>query len=477
MRIPSISDLIKVLDKYENGYSKFEAFLKSCDESLLIYWRRVRSWKDKYTDSKDDRELIFEELNSDKEEDIEYNADKMRRIRLELRKKLQLFIVNQEVETTASGQRTKAEIYQKGDLINQVTAANQTALKLAAEDKELRRHYIEYLVYSDKYELTQSEEALNKAEEALNKIQLLSSLRLTLVKLNSTRFQRKELSPELKEQIETLLPSVPQEKIPLIEVQLTAMEYFLNSPSLKSYKEFKKIYFKHFKNLKSNRDSLFVYLINALALVPNKDEKTKDDYIFLYQFGIKNNLLSLGGRIPTELFENIIFVAAARGDRELIQLAIKELLPKILLDKERRRCLLLANSYLLFLDRKFDDAIKELATLGRVNDFPYHLVYRRHALKVQCLFESTPMDEILEALKNEQYNFRAMLNKYGQKGTKQLKNVEEDRFLNLYKLLCMIPEGCSMEEINNFIDSCNGQILESKWAMKQVLKYQKSETT
>ena len=66
-----------------------------------------------------------------------------------------------------------------------------------------------------------------------------------------------------------------------------------------------------------------------------------------------------------------------------------------------------------------------------------------------------------------------MLYRYGEKGTGQLEKFAEVRFLNLYKLLCMIPEGRSMEEINNFIDSCNGQILEFKWAMKQVLKYQK----
>ena len=204
MRIPSIPDLIKVLYNYENGYIKFETFLKSCDNSLLIYWRRVSSWKDKYTDSDEDRALIFQEINADKEEEVvEYNADKMRRISLELRKKLALFLAHQEVNTTASGQRTKAEIYQKGDLIDQANEANQIALKLASDAPEVSRYYIEYLIYSDEYELTQLEEALKKAEEALNMVNVIGSLR----QLNSTRFQRKEISPELKEQIDTLLSS------------------------------------------------------------------------------------------------------------------------------------------------------------------------------------------------------------------------------------------------------------------------------
>ena len=147
---------------------------------------------------------------------------------------MQIFLVYHEAETTATGQRTKSEIYQKGDLKEQVAAANQNALKLAAEGDELTQYYIAYLVYLDEYNLTQSEEALNKAQEALNMINIIGSLRLILEQLNSARVNRKQISPELKKKIDLLLPTIPQEKIPLIKVQLAAMEYFLKPPTLES---------------------------------------------------------------------------------------------------------------------------------------------------------------------------------------------------------------------------------------------------
>ncbi len=57
---------------------------------------------------------------------------------------LETFIDHQEIKTTAIGQRTKAEIYQRNDFQKRAAAANQTALELAAEDEELRRYCLEY---------------------------------------------------------------------------------------------------------------------------------------------------------------------------------------------------------------------------------------------------------------------------------------------------------------------------------------------
>ena len=89
-----------------------------------------------------------------------------------------------------------------------------------------------------------------------------------------------------------------------------------------------------------------------------------------------------------------------------------------------------------------------------------------------CIFKEIPNgDDLLIALRHEQCNFRKMLDRYGngKNGTNQLTQEQVDSFLNTYRALCMIAEKRSTEEINNFIDSCNGLILELKWLRIQII--------
>ena len=116
---------------------------------------------------------------------------------------------------------------------------------------------------------------------------------------------------------------------------------------------------------------------------------------------------------------------------------------------------------------EYKDAIAILKTLGNANNLPYYIVFRRHLLKLKCLFDQSPYGaDTLEKIEAEQYSFKKMLDRYKDKGL--IAPARKESFINLYKLLCRIAKKASPEELNDFLASRNGYILELKWAKEKI---------
>ncbi len=461
--------LMAMLATYENGDTAFEKFLKNGDNNLLVFWQHIKNCRGKYTDRKKDRITAYSVIFG---KDKPYNRDLMGKYVLKMRRLLEVFLIKLENETTASGQRIQAEMYQRNDLSERAEISNQAALRLAAEEEELKRYLIEWQIYSEEFSRTKSEEAFSKMNEALNLFYSITKLHMIIEEATRHVKQRKSSNAKLRKKTNKLLLVLPKERTSLINVQLAALEYFLNTPCPKRYTTLKQSYFSNFKKFKSYRPNLLLSVINALTTIPNPTDELREDYIYLYQFGIKHELLAPNGYISSQEFDNIIFVAEARDNSQLLQMAIEKLAPKILIEKYRRRSLFMAKSFVLFMDGKYEETNDELTKLGRCNELPYYIVYRRHLLKIMCLFKQTPIgSDLLIALRHEQNNFRKMLDRFGngKNGTKELTQEQVDSFLNTYRALCMIAEKCSQEEINNFIDSCNGLILQLQWLRIQIV--------
>ena len=498
MRQKSIMENMAILVRFENGYIDFEEFIKNGTREFRRVWEYLVITDGRYDDSKEDRVLAF---NYAHKKGTPFNTEKISEILRQLNHWLEVFIIYKKSESDALGHQMKAEIARHHGEFEEMEEEMDIALEKALSDEETKRFGVESAVHFDRYfyksaskkqpdqkgekgiALSQEEkeeleakknaeleENLDRGVEALDIYYSIRKLKYFIEKLTLRRGGDKEISPELEADIRSLLAKLPEEKIPLVAIQEQAINYFL-APSRKRYEAFKSMYLEKVDLLKYNKKYLLKSLINAVVVLPNTDEKSRLEFIFLYRLGIDKKILLEDGEIEPIFFENIVYMAEALEKHELIDDAIDVLGNFIRNEKERKMNILMAEVYATVLKDNYIESLKLLDELDKIHGLPYTFILRKYVLRFKCIYEQcTDKQEAYNYLKSRENSYKRMLKRYLKR--ELITEPAKKNYVNYFHFLCKItnqknPKPSKKELFDIFINY-DGNIQESKWLEKKI---------
>ncbi len=459
-----------MLSRYETGFSDFGDFLASCGDQFKVrFWRHITNCKGKYTDSTADRKQAFPIVYG---YDKEYKSHMMWRLATELCNILDEYVGVMELKTTAIGQRMRAKICEREGFLNWTRRINNVALEKALKEAESQQYFMEWSIFFDQHAKRDKQEErklLEQSEDALDRFYLINKLKSLIENLVICREFEKPIDEGLRKKIELAYSLIPEENIPLVIIQKHAIEYLLDR-NMRTYREFKTTYLNHVRGLKSEQEYLLITLINALILMPNPTEETRQEYISLYTFGIENKILGQNGSITGLQFDNIIFIAEAMGEYKLIKQTHDRLAHLIGNKKERKRSTLLSKAYALFGEGKYADALVLLEVLGKARDLPYFFIMRRNILVLKCVYEKfEDKQEAYNVLRHAGSSLRKMAYRFEKDGT--INKTKKQCLYNYSNIMCRIANQGNIstkEELLATVKGYNELLVETKYVLEKI---------
>lgn len=309
---------------------------KKSDNKLLLLFKHIRNT----VPDNLEKEQVFKNLFPDL--DFTEHSKKLRDIMASLVKAIENFIVTNRIINNPLKNKIELLDFYKEKKLVKYQKGTQKALeglmrvpgRITFRDSQY--YYYNYFIYdraSKLNDIRKKEKKHNdEIQSAINNLDvfyLIEQLDYYCIVLNkkliidSADIEFHNLKILLNE-----IESSPFYKIPAVAIYCSASKMLSDPHNEKHYTELKKllIQFHTFSNRLSVQN-LFIYAQNFTAWkIQNGKESYYNEYLFLYDFQLKNKIIS---KIPPSLFKNIVTIILKLGKIDEAETFIEEHIDKI----------------------------------------------------------------------------------------------------------------------------------------------------
>ncbi len=452
--------LIDRLSQFKNGNASFKKHLIYFTEPIKVaFWQYIVDSQGEYTDSETDRIQAYAVIFNKEP----YESHVMQQLSSALSQILYYYIVGKECDLSGFSAITMLKLHNEYPIISSITNAKNQGFKIAKKQDYPLRAMQEMLTQEDKKAFG----LRPKSKDVYDIFHTSNKLKTLINDLTICRGREQEISKELEKEINDAFHVYEDTR--LIDVMLNAIVYY-QSLEEEDYWNFNDAYFEHFKYLSHFRGFLLISLVNGLIVFPKPYETMNIEYLELYHFGIEQELLVENGEISCLQYNNIIYIAEAQSDYELIRLANEKLLPFIADKKEREDSSLLSKAYILFGEGKYAEALEILKKLEDENNLRTEIKKGIHILRTKCVYEQfrdkqATYVELIKATNS----IRKIVNPLEEKG--EITKKSKQGLLNYCAMLCRIANQqnpSTKEELYAVFDNYNGLIVQTRFIISKI---------
>lgn len=375
--------LIQLIRRFDKNEAKqFEIFLASpyfnTSEKLLTFYKILLTYHPDFESVKIDKEKIYKRLHRQSE----YNDQTMRELISSLFKLAKEFISHQHLKNAPieAGNIRFEWLSQKG-LVKiseqELTACDEMLGNYSLKDYNYYYHrwvtdYNEYHYYAElmrdvEYKLLKKKD-LNHHIHSLNKFYLLRFLESYIYQQNMSKIYNTPLDQSLAGHIDTMAAKYIGQGDQLIDI-LYNIYQLLKTGGEQHYFELKPIFLSGIKTVpRTIMTELSINLENyCIQKMRSGDKRFAKEIMEIFHYIVEHELMLENGEMPYSFYKNIITMGV-EVELEWVEMfaeKYKTLLPAPFRDETYNFC----QAFILFANKKYDEALNASLMLAAYNDF------------------------------------------------------------------------------------------------------------